>query len=116
MHDAMQTYWSRFENRPQWALWILNAGLHDSGTSLGGIMFDDIGPNHRQGTAIFNDSFIDNAPPGDVAPEGWRQRMKFWTICHEMGHAFNMAHSWQKALGTSWMPLSNDPEANESRP
>ncbi len=36
--------------------------------------------------------------------------MKFWTACHEMGHAFNLAHSWQKELGAPWIPISNEPE------
>ena len=111
MHDAMQTYWSRFANAPQWALWVFFAALSDQGTSLGGIMFDDIGPNHRQGTAIFTDAFIATAPTGDSHPAEWVSRMRFWTAAHEMGHAFNLAHSWQKAAGTPWIPLANDPEA-----
>ncbi|MCA1991949.1 MAG: hypothetical protein LDL41_07870, partial [Coleofasciculus sp. S288] len=115
MHDAMQTYWSRFADKPQWSMWVLFAALHEQGTSLGGIMFDDIGPNHRQGTAIFNNSFISNAPNGDAAPDAWVQRMRFWTACHEMGHSFNLAHSWQKQhppeWGTPWIPLANEPEA-----
>jgi hypothetical protein len=28
-----------------------------------------------------------------------------------MGHAFNLAHSWQKSLGTAWVPLADEPEA-----
>jgi len=115
MHDAMQTYWSRFASKAQWAMWVFFASLHESGTSLGGIMFDDIGPNHRQGTAIFNDSFISNPPAGDPNPTAWVQRMLFWTACHEMGHSFNLAHSWQKqhppSWGTPWIPLANEPEA-----
>lgn len=118
MHNAMVTYWSRFGNFPRWAMWVLYAARHDAGRSLGGIMFDDIGPNHRQGTAIFTDSFIKDAPPGDSDPAGWRRRMEFWTAVHEMGHGFNLAHSWQKALGTvhgapgdPWIPLANEPEA-----
>ena len=111
MHDAMQVHWSKFVNAPQWALWTLFASLHETGSSLGGIMFDDIGPNHRQGTSLFIDSFIKNAPAGDPAPAAWVQRMVFWTACHEMGHAFNLAHSWQKALGTPWIPLANEPLA-----
>ena len=115
MHDAMQVHWSKFANAPQWAMWVLFAGLHDQGTSLGGIMFDDIGPNHRQGTAVFNKSFIKNAPSGDANPAAWVERMKFWTACHEMGHAFNLAHSWQKALihlgKGPWIPIPNEPEA-----
>lgn len=118
MHNAMVTYWSRFANKPQWALWVLYAARHDQGRSLGGVMFDDIGPNHRQGTAIFTDSFIQDVPAGDANPAAWRNRMQFWTAVHEMGHAFNLAHSWQKALGTPqgapgdpWIPLANQPEA-----
>ncbi|UCE46192.1 MAG: hypothetical protein JSW47_11275 [Phycisphaerales bacterium] len=115
MHDAMQTYWSRFASKSQWAMWVFFAALHEMGTGLGGIMFDDIGPNHRQGTSIFNDSFISSAPTGDPNPAAWVQRMLFWTACHEMGHSFNLAHSWQKqhppSWGTPWIPLANEPEA-----
>ena len=117
MHNAMVAHWSRFANRPNWAMWVLFAGRHDIGRSLGGIMFDDIGPNHRQGTAIFTDSFIQDVPAGDPNPAAWRNRMTFWTAVHEMGHGFNLAHSWQKALGTPqapgdpWVPLANEPEA-----
>ena len=107
MHDAMQTHWSQFANAPQWALWTFFASLHETGASLGGIMFDDIGPNHRQGTSLFVDSFIKNPPGGDPAPAAWINRMIFWTACHEMGHAFNLAHSWQKHLGTPWIPLAS---------
>ena len=111
MHNAMVTYWSRFSNRPNWAMWVLYAARHDMGRSLGGIMFDDIGPNHRQGTAIFNDSFIQDVPAGTPNPAAWRNRMTFWTAVHEMGHGFNLAHAWQKALGNPWIPISNDPES-----
>ncbi len=122
MHDAMQIYWSRFADVAQWAMWVFFAGLHEASEptpwnpnpqpeDLGGIMFDQIGPNHRQGTAIFNDSFISVAPAGDAAPAAWVRRQRFWTVCHEMGHAFNLAHSWQKAFGTPWIPLANEPDA-----
>lgn len=112
MHDAMQVYWSKFANKAQWALWTFFAAQHEQGSSLGGIMFDDIGPNHRQGTAIFTNSFIAVPPAGDPNPAAWINRMVFWTAAHEMGHAFNLAHSWQKALGVPWIPgLANEPEA-----
>ena len=111
MHDAMQVHWSRFSASPNWALWVLFARQHDMGSGLGGVMFDDIGPNHRQGTAIFTNSFIANPPANDAAPDAWVRRMVFWTAAHEMGHAFNLAHSWQKSLGTAWIPLTADTEA-----
>jgi hypothetical protein len=111
MHDAMQIHWSRFANKAQWAMWVFYASMHEAGSGLGGIMFDDIGPNHRQGTALFVDSFIAQPPANDPNPAAWIDRMRFWTAVHEMGHAFNLAHSWQKSLGTPWVPLANEPEA-----
>jgi hypothetical protein len=111
MHDAMQVYWSRFAPKAQWSVWVFFAALHEQGQSLGGIMFDDIGPNQRQGTAIFENAFIAQAPSGDAAPDAWVRRMRFWTAAHEMGHTFNLAHSWQKSLGTTWIPLTDEPSA-----
>jgi len=116
MHDAMTVFWSRFANLPQWALWTFFADQHDMGSGLGGIMFDDIGPNHRQGTAIFYNSFIsDPPPPADPNVAAYIARNRFWTAVHEMGHAFNLAHSWQKSLGapfgSPWIPLVDEPEA-----
>ena len=111
MHDAMQAHWSRWADAPQWAIWVLFARLHDNGTGLGGIMFDDIGLAQRQGTSIFSGSFIAQPPAGEANPGPWVERMKFWTAMHEIGHAFNLAHSWQKSLGTAWVPLANEPSA-----
>ncbi|HET7218628.1 MAG TPA: hypothetical protein VFJ02_11310 [Vicinamibacterales bacterium] len=115
MHDAMVVYWSKFANIAQWSMWTFFADQHEIGHSLGGIMFDDIGPNHRQGTSIFYNSFISDPPPGDPNPVAYVERNRFWTAVHEMGHAFNLAHSWQKSLGapygTPWIPLVDEPEA-----
>jgi hypothetical protein len=115
MHDAMQVYWSHYAPLAQWAVWVFTAGRHEWGTGLGGIMFDDIGTEHRQGTAIFNDSFISDLPVGDPAPAASVERLRFWTTVHETGHAFNLAHAWQKSmiyLGRGpWIPLVDDPEA-----
>ena len=115
MHDAMQTYWSRFANTAQWSVWTLFAGQSIQGSSLGGIMFDDIGPQHRQGCSIFSNSFIATPPAGDPQGAAFVQRMRFWTAVHELGHTFNLAHAWQKALaapyGNPWIPLTNAPEA-----
>ncbi|MEK7253101.1 MAG: hypothetical protein AAB316_00020, partial [Bacteroidota bacterium] len=115
MHDAMQIYWSRFANQAQWALWTFFGKQHDWGWGLGGIMFDSIGPNHRQGTALFYNSFISDRPSGDPDPAAFVERMQFWTAVHEMGHSFNLAHSWQKSLGapwgSPWISLADEPDA-----
>src|SRR5262249_58053062 len=78
MHDAMQVYWSRFSARASWSMWVLFAAQHESGRDLYGIMFDDIGPDHRQGASLFNDSFTKDAPPGDPQPMAWVARNRFW--------------------------------------
>jgi hypothetical protein len=72
-------------------------------------MFDDIGTAQRQGCAVFSDSFISERPENDPNPEAYVRRMRFWTAVHEIGHCFNLAHSWQKSLGTPWIPLENEP-------
>lgn len=115
MHDTMQTYWSRFSALPRWAMWTFFARQHEDGFGLGGIMFDDIGAQHRQGTSLFYDSFISEEPASDPNPAAFARRMRFWTVVHEMGHSFNLAHAFQKALGapygSPWIPLADDPEA-----
>lgn len=112
LHNAMQTFWSRFDSRAQWGMWVIYAALHERGTRLGGIMFDTLGQQHRQGTAIFTDSFISQPPFGETHPDAWRKRMQMWTAVHEIGHGFNLAHSWQKEAGIPF-PLTarNEPEA-----
>jgi hypothetical protein len=111
LNDAMQVYWSRFDARAQWSLWFLFAALHEDGEGLGGIMFDSSGPQQRQGAAVFTESFIRTPPAGDANGAAWVERMRFWTACHEMGHCFNLAHSFQKELGAPWLPLV--PKADE---
>ena len=129
LHDAMERHWSAFANVPQWRLWVFLAELGESDT-LGGVMFDgDIdepGGVDRQGTAIFTTAphfhtaagayCVDN-PPAAAAAE----RELFFDLVHETGHAFNLAHSFQKQsvfspgeaawAAPSWMPLASDPSA-----
>jgi hypothetical protein len=62
-------------------------------------MFDDIGTAQRQGCAVFSNSFISDPRPGDPHSDQAVQRLRFWTAVHEIGHTFNLAHSWQKNLG-----------------
>lgn len=117
LHDAMQAHWDRFSNDPAWALWVFFGRKHECGKRIGGIMFDEIGPRHRQGTAIFNESFIGELPDGVEVPTGmtldehkkkWVERMKFFTACHEIGHALNLAHANEKNKGNPWIALENE--------
>jgi hypothetical protein len=129
LHDAMQIHWSLFDNDAQDAFWFLFADDYDQGNV--GVMFDLIGPNERQGAAIFNSKNFGLYPkrrpvPPIVTSENkavsavsravaesikkinsvfdsvWQNRAKFYWACHEIGHIFNLAHSFEKKLGTPW--------------
>ncbi|GEL19489.1 M28 family metallopeptidase [Pseudonocardia asaccharolytica] len=130
LHDAMADHWNAFANVPQWKMWLFNAELADSDT-LGGVMFDgDIdepGGVDRQGTALFTLSphfhtaggaYPQANPP---AAEAARREL-FFDLVHETGHAFNLAHSFQKQAvladpgsgawpAPAWMPLRNNAQA-----
>jgi hypothetical protein len=111
LNDAMKTYWSRFGDRPSSAMWLLFAARHEDGENLGGVTFENVGANNRKGAAVFNDSFISKAPHDDPNPNAWAMRMIYWTVCHEIGFAFNLNRSWEKSISSSWLPLPDEPEA-----
>jgi hypothetical protein len=63
-------------------------------------MFDQAGPQ-RQGCAVFH-----NGIGGTTAD---KLRLQLYTYVHELGHCFNLLHSWQKALANP--PGVNRPAA-----
>lgn len=111
LHDAMERYWDKFKNHPQWAMWVFLARVHSEGDKIKGKMFDNIGDHHRQGVAIFYDSIEKSVPGKDIAnAKPWIDRQKFWTTCHEIGHGLNLYHSWEREDVNSWLPLENEPD------
>jgi hypothetical protein len=95
LHAAMVSHFSKFSNSPRWQVWMLVATSHEGGYR--GIMFDYSDAYQRQGSAVFY-----NAIKGaDVAS----QRAALRTYVHEIGHAFNLLHSWQKNLADPPQPL-----------
>jgi hypothetical protein len=95
LHNAMANHFSLFGDQPQWRVWMLVATAHDDGYR--GIMFDYSDAFQRQGAAVFW-----NAIQGEDANS---QRAALRTYVHELGHAFNLLHSWQKHLGDPPAPL-----------
>lgn len=114
LHDAMEIYFSHYPgNWPKWHLWCLFAGSYDS-AGIVGIMFDYGvyygGPGRapeRQGCAIFRNHWVFNNlvqnPSNDS--QAWAMRQLLYTYVHEIGHAFNFVHSWNKGRpnALSWM-------------
>jgi hypothetical protein len=100
LHASMQTHFSLWADLQQWCVWQLVAQQHDLGTSLYGIMFDQEG-KQRQGCAVFH------AGIGGITAE--QLRLQLYTYVHELGHCFNLMHSWQKAYASP--PKPNRPDA-----
>jgi len=99
LHAAMEQDFSRLRDRPEWAIWLLHAARHDD-PRLQGLMFDRRGL-HRQGCAVFHDSIVGNGPD--------RARRQLHTCVHELGHGFNLLHSWQRSRATP--PVASRPSA-----
>lgn len=87
LHQAMELQFSLWQDDPQWKVWLLAAQEHDYGSGLYGIMFDQQG-KQRQGCAVFH------AGVGGNTPE--QQRLQLYTYVHELGHCFNLFHSFHK--------------------
>ena len=34
LHDAMESYWDKFKNHPQWAMWVFLAKMHADGDKV----------------------------------------------------------------------------------
>lgn len=100
LHASMQTHFSLWSDLQQWCVWQLVARQHDLGTGLYGIMFDQEG-KQRQGCAVFH------AGIGGTTAE--QLRLQLYTYVHELGHCFNLMHSWQKQYASP--PKPNRPEA-----
>jgi len=112
LHDAMQTYWSNFSDKPQWSLWTLFANAFQENHSIAGIMFDTIGKAKRRGTALFSHASL-FCLPQDIsgASAAWKKRLRFVCTCHEIGHALNLSHSWEKGAALQWLPMQSSEEA-----
>jgi hypothetical protein len=98
LHNVMQARFSQWADRPQFSVWLLHAMRHELGVGLRGIMFDQQGLQ-RQGCA----SFYQAISAGSAA----NLREQLYVHTHELGHCFNLFHSFHKSYMTP--PLPNRP-------
>ncbi len=89
LHASMVHHFSLWREAPQWSVWQVVCQHHEMGDGLLGIMFDQSGLQ-RQGCAVFH------AGMGGTTPD--RLREQLYCYVHELGHCFNLLHSWQKSL------------------
>ncbi|MEU7581670.1 hypothetical protein AB0B50_29180 [Streptomyces sp. NPDC041068] len=97
LHGAMQTNFSLWKNVPQWRAWLMVASAYEGVSGVRGIMFDAADSFQRQGCAVFYDLI--------KGTDAESQRAQLRTYVHEIGHAFNVLHSWQKNLARPPAPL-----------
>lgn len=122
LHDAMESYFSKYSLNPTWNLWSMLCGTYEDPSDPEvhdtlGIMFDvgGKGPRvygggtapYRQGFAIFrNNSHLKDLvlnPTNHVQAEA--MRLFLMVYVHESGHTFNLMHSFDKGRkdALSWM-------------
>ncbi|MFI1015783.1 hypothetical protein [Streptomyces sp. NPDC020965] len=96
LHAAMETNFSLHQDTEQWKIWTFVATYHSLHDSVAGVMFDQIG-RQRQGMAVFHNALRDLNLIGDS--------FELFAYVHELGHVFNLHHSWEKHLSTPPAPL-----------
>jgi hypothetical protein len=113
LHNAMELHFSQYAgNVPTWAYWVLVATTYvNPGTA--GIMFDNnISSPERQGSAVFKaHPVFNNLPAGSPTSDAQADALRYYLYCHvhEIGHGFNLLHSWQKSYAIP--PQLNRPNA-----
>lgn len=90
LHAAMTSFFSTISDDPGWNVWFMVASAFET-PGVSGIMFDSEIGAPRQGAAVFWDRFKD-------LPKGVRERDFIRTSVHELGHAMNLLHSFQKGV------------------
>ncbi|RMD58817.1 MAG: hypothetical protein D6828_02340 [Nitrospirae bacterium] len=87
LHNAMEIHFKRWKDVPQWKVWLFHANAHEYGPGLLGIMFDQKG-KQRQGCAVFYQRI--------AGTSAVNLRYQLYVCVHELGHCFNLFHSFHK--------------------
>ena len=98
LHAAMERHFTKLGDGPRWAVWLLHAVTHTD-PQLAGLMFDRRGPQ-RQGCAVFYGP--------EPATTDDQRRDRLYDCVHELGHAFNLPHCWQRTLYAPPIPARPD--------
>jgi len=111
LHNAMQHHFSLWRDEPQWKLYLLIAThfwLYPQ-SLVTGIMYDSQSrdpddPYPRQGAAVFYSTMKLAEVWGNLPPAEF-DRNFLRTCVHELGHALNLLHSFDKdqPASLSWM-------------
>lgn len=107
LETAMHHHFSIIQDAPVWQTYLMalsSSYNNPPGWVTFGIMFDYTGTSQRQGCAVFQTD-IHNYYAGGGAND--INRHMLYTYVHELGHSFNLLHSWDKSparpSSLSWM-------------
>ncbi|MEW1551232.1 hypothetical protein [Streptomyces tsukubensis] len=89
LHAAMTANFSLHRDVEQWRIWTFVTSRSSDNPNMAGFMFDGTG-SQRQGMAVFNSNMRDQNNIGDA--------FELFNYVHELGHVFNLVHSWEKHL------------------
>ncbi|MEU3598527.1 hypothetical protein ABZ714_07305 [Streptomyces sp. NPDC006798] len=96
LHAAMTANFSLHRDAEQWRIWtFVTTRCFEAPTAVG-LMFDFSG-SQRQGMAVFNGKLREDNSIGNA--------FELFTYVHEIGHVFNLFHSFHKHLSTPPGPL-----------
>ncbi len=104
LHDLMEARFDQFANKLQWVTYgvvVPRFGDPNYNSSYYGTMFD-WGPwqsgdtYHRQGAAIAYDAIQGRNVGSLYNTAAKKDRLLLETFIHEIGHSFNLPHSWSR--------------------
>lgn len=109
LHDLMETRFDSFANVLQWRLYgVVVPRFGDPNYSSGyyGVMFDWGGyqPGDtflRQGCAVAEEAIRGREVGTLYDTSGKKERLFLQTFIHEVGHSWNLPHSWQRTSAPS---------------
>lgn len=104
LHDLMEARFDSFANALQWNLFAVivpKFGDPDYNSGYYGTMFDwggwQVGDSFlRQGCAIAEDAIRGREVDALYDTSDKKDRLILQTLIHEIGHAFNLPHAWQR--------------------
>jgi hypothetical protein len=105
LHDLMEDRFDQFANTLQWELYsviVPKFGDPDYASGYYGTMFDWGGWQAgdawlRQGSAIAEDAIRGREVNDLYDTSDKKERLILQTLIHEVGHAFNLPHSWSRS-------------------
>ena len=90
----MVRHFSLWRNIPQWAVWLFHASSTTSAPACSGSCSTRPGTSGRAAAVFYAGS----------AGRARRAAAPALHLHHELGHCFNLLHSWQKSLATPPVP------------